>query len=434
MTLDLVVYDASEVLVVGAGGDAGSGDAPPDGSPGRTEADAAVAVVDGEVARVGDAGTVTREYPPVNAERAVDARGRTVLPGFVDPHTHAVFAGDRSDEFAAKLRGKTYQEITAAGGGIARTVRATREASAAELLGILLSHLDTMLAHGTTTVEVKSGYGLDVETELRLLDVVARADARHPVEVVPTFMGAHAVPEGREADDYVAEVVDEQLPAVAEQGVAEFCDVFCEAGFFDVAQSRRVLEAGRDHGLVPKVHAEELDHLGGAQLAGDVGAASADHLLHATAEDATALAAAGVVPVLLPGTAFALGADYADPGLFRAAGAPPAIATDFNPNCHSHSVPFATTLACVGMGMAPDEAVVAATREAARAIDRPRRGRLEEGAPADLVVVDAPSHVHVPYQFGVNLVDVVVKDGAVVHDRGDASAAGGRAAATGGRS
>jgi len=425
MTLDLVVYEASEVLVVDEAGV-------------DPHEDAAVAVVDGEVAAVGDTAAIVREYPPANAERAVDARGRTVLPGFVDPHTHAVFAGDRSDEFAAKLRGKSYQEITAEGGGIPRTVRATRAASEAELLGTLLGHLDTMLAHGTTTAEVKSGYGLDVETELRLLDVVARADARHPVDVVATFMGAHAVPEGRGTDDYVRSVVDDQLPAVATQGVAEFCDVFCEAGFFDVEQSRRVLEAGLDHGLAPKVHAEELAHVGGSQLAAAVGATSADHLLHATAADAAALADAGVVPVLLPGTAFSLGADYADPALFADAGAPPAVATDFNPNCHSHSQPFATTLACVGMGMAPADAVRAVTREAAGALDRPGRGRLREGAPADLVVVDAPSHVHVPYQFGVNLVDVVLKDGAVVHERAGGSAdrpdtRGGPAGAAGGR-
>jgi imidazolonepropionase len=249
--------------------------------------------------------------------------------------------------------------------------------------------------------------------------------------VVATFMGAHAVPDDRDADEYVESVVEEQLPAVADQGVAEFCDVFCEEGFFDVAQSRWVLREGEAHGLTPKVHAEELAHVGGTQLAAEVGATSADHLLHATEEDAAALAEADVTPVLLPGTAFALGADYADPGMFADAGAPPAIATDFNPNCHSHSVPFATTLACVGMGMAPADALAAATREAASAVDRSRRGRLQEGAPADLAVVDAPSHVHVPYQFGVNLVDVVVKDGAVVHesegrDRFDGGAAGGR--------
>jgi imidazolonepropionase len=230
-------------------------------------------------------------------------------------------------------------------------------------------------------------------------------------------MGAHAVPEGRDAEDYTTEVVDEQLPAVAEQGVAAFCDVFCEEGVFSVEQSRRVLEAGVEYGLTPKVHAEELTHLGGARLGAEVGAASADHLLHATDEDAAALAAAGVTPVLLPGTAFSLGADYADPAQFAAAGAPVAVATDFNPNCHSPSMGMTLALACVGMRMAPRDAVDAATRGGALALDREDgTGTLAEGAPGDLVVIDAPSHVHVPYSFGVNRVSTVLKDGAVVHD------------------
>ncbi len=405
MSLNAVIHGASEVVTVGADGL-------------ETYEDAAVAVVDGEVARVGDSGAVTREFPPTEADHAVDAHGKAVLPGFVDPHTHALFAGDRSDEFAAKLRGKTYQEILEEGGGILRTVRATRQASDRELLENLLSHLDRMLAYGTTTVEVKSGYGLDVETELRMLDVIARADAVHPVDVVPTFMGAHAVPEDREADEYVDEVVEEQLPAVAEQDVAEYCDVFCEEGVFDVEQSRRVLEAGEDHGLTPKVHAEELSHLGGSQLAAEVGATSADHLLYATDEDAEALADAGVVPVFLPGTAFSLGAEYADPEPFLEAGAPVAVATDFNPNCHSRSMNFAVALTCVEMGLAPAQAIQAATRNAALAVDRPERGTLQESAPADLAVVDAPSHVHVPYTFGENLVETVLKDGEVVYDEG----------------
>jgi imidazolonepropionase len=395
--LDAVVHGASEVFV--------------GPEPDRVIEDGAVAVADGAVVAVGPTDEVTREYPPENASENVDAGGRAVVPGFVDSHTHGSFAGDRSDEFAAKLRGKTYEEIMAEGGGILRTVRAVRAASDERLLDNLLGHLDVMLAHGTTTVEVKSGYGLDRETELRLLEVVDRADREHPVDVVPTFMGAHAVPEDRDADDYVDEVVDDQLPAVADQGVAEFCDVFCEEGVFSVEQSRRVLEAGAEYDLTPKVHAEELSHLGGAQLAAEVGAASADHLLFATEDDAEALAEAGVTPVLLPGTAFSLGADYADPDLFQEAGATVAVASDFNPNCHSQSMQFAVALACVGMGMPPAEAVAAATHGGALALDRPDRGTLREGAPGDLAVVDAPSHVHVPYNFGVNTVTTVFKGG-----------------------
>jgi imidazolonepropionase len=382
----------------------------------------AVAVEDGRVVAAGPEERVVRDYPPEAADRRIDATGKTLLPGFVDAHTHALFAGDRSDEFAAKLRGTSYGEILAGGGGILRTVRSVREATDRELLDGLLDHLDVMLAGGTTTAEVKSGYGLDRETELRMLDVVARADDEHPVSVVPTFMGAHAVPEGRDADAYVDEVCDEQLPAVAEQGIASFCDVFCDEGAFTVDQSRRVLEAGREHGLAPKVHAEELSHRGGAALAAEVGATSADHLLHATRGDAEALADAGVTPVFLPGTAFGLGEAYADPEPFADAGATPALATDFNPNCFSRSMGFATTLACVGMGMAPADAVAAATHGGARALDRAAGvGTLEEGAPADLLVVDAPSHVHVPYDFDSNRVERVLKRGRTVARDGEVS-------------
>ncbi|MFD1513328.1 imidazolonepropionase [Halomarina rubra] len=400
----LVVHGASEVFT---------------GEPGADPIEnGAVVVADGDVVAVGPTEAVTREYPVESARQAIDATGRTVMPGFADSHTHALFAGDRSDEFAAKLRGKAYQDILAEGGGILRTVRAVREASDDDLLDAMLERLDAMCAHGTTTVEVKSGYGLDTETELRMLDVLARADAAHPVDVVPTFMGAHAIPEDSDAETYTDRVVEEQLPAVAEQGVAEFCDVFCEEGVFSVEQSLRVLEAGVDHGLTPKVHAEEFVRLGGAQLAAEVGATSADHLLHATGEDARAIAEAGVVPVFLPGTAFGLGAEYADHTAFQEAGATVAIASDFNPNCYAPSMGFATTLACVGMRMPPAEAVRAATHGGALAMDRADRGTLSEGRRGDLLVVDAPSHVHVPYRFGQNVVETVVKGGTLVAESG----------------
>jgi imidazolonepropionase len=413
MTLTAVVHDAAEIITLE--GDEASDRGGEHGELGICT-DAAIAIEDGEIARVGPTGPVTREFPPENAAHAVDASGKAVIPGFVDPHTHALFAGDRSDEFEAKLRGKTYQEILSEGGGILRTVRATREAGDEQLLENLLDHLDAMVAHGTTTVEVKSGYGLDTETELRMLEVIDRADDRHPVDVVPTFMGAHAVPQDQDTDEYVAEVVEEQIPAVADQGVARFCDVFCEEGVFDVEQSRRVLEAGTDAGMTPKVHAEELAHIGGTQLAAEVEAASADHLLHSTEEDVEALAESGVVAVLLPGTAFGLGAEYADARTFLDAGADVAIATDFNPNCYSQSMGFAASLACVEMGMTPAEALVAGTTNAAAALDLPETvGTLQQGAPGDLAVLDAPSYVHVPYNFGVNAVETVLKDGEVVY-------------------
>ncbi|GAA0223465.1 imidazolonepropionase [Haladaptatus pallidirubidus] len=402
--LTAVVHDAAEIVTVEE-----------DGSLGIYE-DAAVAVVDGKVARIGATGPVTREYPPEDARLSVDASGKAVIPGFIDSHTHALFAGDRSDEFEAKLRGKTYQEILSEGGGILRTVRAVREASDEELLSNLVSQLDTMLAHGTTTVEIKSGYGLDTETELRMLKVIARADDRHAVDVIPTFMGAHAIPENRDADDYVDEVVEEQIPAVAEQGIAQFCDVFCEEGVFSVEQSRRVLRAGKEYGMTPKVHAEELAHIGGTQLAAELGATSADHLLYATEEDVEAVVESSVVPVLLPGTAFGLGAEFADARAFLDAGAPVAVATDFNPNCYSQSMGFAASLSCVEMGMTPAEALVAGTKHAGMALDmEDGSGTLQPGTSGDIAVLDAPSYVHVPYNFGVNAVETVLKGGEVVH-------------------
>lgn len=404
---DLLVHDAAE-LVVG-----------PENGGLRTIESGAVAIEDGAVVAVGPTEEVRSEHSPEDADRSIDASGRTVLPGFVDPHTHALFAGDRSDEFVARIEGKTYTEIMGEGGGIPVTVEAVREADDEELLESLLAQLDVMLEHGTTTAEVKSGYGLDAESELRMLDAIRLADAVHPVDLVATFMGAHAVPGGMDTDAYVEEVVEVQLPAVAEQGVAEFCDVFCEEGVFDVAQSRRILEAGRERGLEPKIHAEEFSRIGGAQLAADLGAASADHLLSATEEDAIALVQADVISTLLPATAFSLDEPYADARTFLDADAPVALGSDLNPSCFVHSMGMVVSLACLRMKMRPAEAVLGATAHAARALDREDGvGTLREGTAADLAVFDLPSMTHVPYNAGTNRVETVVKDGEVVVEDG----------------
>ncbi|ADB62881.1 imidazolonepropionase (plasmid) [Haloterrigena turkmenica DSM 5511] len=403
---DLVVHNAAQVTT------------PTDDGGMMTTQDGAVAIEDGVIVAVGPTDEVTREYPEENATDAVDAAGKTVLPGFVDPHTHAVFAGDRADEFTAKLKGAEYQDILEEGGGILRTVRATREASRDRLVESLLARLDVMLAHGTTTVEVKSGYGLDVETEMKMLEAIGEAADRHPIDVVPTFMGAHAVPDDTDTDAYIDRVVEEQLPAVTANDLAEFCDIFCEAGVFSVDHSRRVLEAGQEHGLKPKIHADEFERLGGSQLAADIGATSADHLLQSTEADITALGEANVTPVLLPGTAFSLATDYADATAFEAADVPVAIATDFNPNCYSQSMEFAIELACNGMRMSPASAIRSATVTAANAIDRTDgTGILRENSPGDLIVADVPDYQHLPYNFGVQNVQTVVKRGEVVrHD------------------
>jgi len=418
MTHTTVVHDAAQIVVGPESAAAGeyADAAATDGEDTLAYfEDAALVAEDGTIVAVGPSEAVIRAHSIEDADTVVDASGQAVIPGFVDSHTHALFAGDRSDEFAAKLRGKEYQEILAEGGGILRTVRAVRAASDEQLLSNLLGHLDEMLAHGSTTVEVKSGYGLDTETELRMLETIRRADEQHPVDVVPTFMGAHAVPAGQDADSYTEQVVEEQIPAVAEQGVAEFVDVFCEEDVFSVEQSRRVLTAGAEAGLTPKVHAEEFVRLGGSQLAAAVGAASADHLLHANAEDAEALTEAGVVPVFLPATAFSLGAEYADPEPFLEAGAPVALATDFNPNCYSQSMPFTVALGCVGMELTPAQSLLGATKHGAAALDRTDgTGTLAAGTAPDLAILDASSYVHVPYNVGVNPIETVLKDGEIV--------------------
>ncbi|KDE58151.1 imidazolonepropionase [Halostagnicola sp. A56] len=402
--IDLVVYDASQVAT------------PTDDGEMVTIQDGAVAIKDGIVTAIGPTEEVTRDHPPENSANTIDAAGKTVLPGFVDPHTHAVFAGNRADEFTAKLEGADYQDILAEGGGILRTVRATRDASRDQLVGNLLAHLDVMLAHGTTTTEVKSGYGLDVETEVKILEAIDEAADRHPIDVVSTFMGAHAVPEDTDTDEYVDRVIEEQLPIVAKNNLAEFCDVFCEEGVFSVDHSRCVLEAGLEHGLKPKIHADEFERLGGSQLAADIGATSADHLLQSTEADIAALGEADVTPVLLPGTAFSLAAGYADVTDFEAADVPVAIATDFNPNCYSQSMEFTIELACNGMRMTPASAVRSATITAANAIDRTDgTGTLREGSSGDLVVANVPNYQHLPYNFGVQNVQTVVKRGEVVH-------------------
>ena len=409
--VDIVVHGASE-LVVGPAGEKSTAKRELE-----TYEDGAVAIENGIVTAVGPTESVCREYPPHATNRAIDAAGRTVIPGFVDPHTHALFAGDRSEEFVARVQGKSYTEIMAAGGGIAVTVESVREASEKQLRSNLERQLDVMLAHGTTTAEVKSGYGLDTETELRMLSIIQEVDESHPVDLVGTFMGAHAVPEGTTTDEYVDSVVEDQLPAVANQGIAEFCDVFCEEGVFSVDQSRRILAAGQEHGLGTKVHAEEFERIGGAKLAAELGAVSADHLLAATAADADALRSADVVATFLPATALSLREEYADPTPFL--DGPVALGSDLNPSCFVHSMGTVTSLACLGMGLHPDRAILGATADAGRALARPAGvGTLREGTSADLAIVDLPSATHIPYNAGTNRVETVCADGQVVIDGG----------------
>jgi imidazolonepropionase len=378
--------------------------------------DAAVLIEEGVIADVGKSEKLLRSAP-TDAMR-IHCGGRSVVPGFCDPHTHAVFAGDRVEEFEMKLQGATYQEILASGGGIHRTVKLTREATKTDLLKQLMGRLSRMLEHGTTTVEVKTGYGLDLANERKLLDVLEMAMERHPIDIVATLMAAHAVPpEFADAKSYAEHVASVIVPELAER--AEFIDVFCEQGVFDVDQSRLVLEAGVQQGLRAKVHADELARSGGSLLAGEIHAVSADHLLHAGAEERRALVDSDVAAVLLPATAMSLAAPYADARALIDDGALVALATDCNPNCYTESMPFVMSLACHGMRMTPAEALAASTVNAAAALGRDDRGTIEEEMTADLVILDAPTYKHLPYRFGVNLAWRVVKMGEIVVDRSE---------------
>jgi imidazolonepropionase len=338
-----------------------------------------------------------------------------------------VFAGDRADEFAARLRGVGYEEALAAGGGINRTVRETRAATDAELEAATARRLAAALAHGTTTLEAKSGYGLTVDDERRSLEVLARVAARSPVEVVPTFLGAHLIPEeyADDRDGYLDLLEREMLAACAP--LAEFVDAFCDRGALTVSESRRVLEAGARHGLRGKLHANELGSTGGAALAAELGCVSADHLLFCDEREAKGLAAAGTVAVLLPGTSFLLRTGRAAPvQVLREAGAVLALGTDCNPGtCYSESMQLMVALACVHGGLTPEEAVCAATDGAARAVGRGGRvGRLAPGAACDLVVLAGRSYLDLAYHLGVNLAEVVVKDGTVVAGPGGPAGGG----------
>jgi imidazolonepropionase len=366
----------------------------------------AVMVADGKVVFAGPMG----DAPDQGDAEHIDCGGRAVIPGFVDAHTHLVFAGDRADEFARRLAGATYAEITASGGGIVSTVRATREASEQQLFAEAAQRVRRMIAAGTTTLEIKSGYGLDLETELRLLRVARRLGDELPVTVMTTFLGAHAIPdEYREnRSGYVDLVIDEMLPAVA--SLADYCDVFVEDGAFSVEEARRVFQAATAHGLGARVHAEQLSRSGGAALAAELGACSADHLDHVTEEDAIALARAGVVAVLAPGASYSLRSRQAPGPMLIEHGVILALATDCNPGTsYIESMGLVISLAVVQMGLTVDQALFAATRGGAKALGLDDHGIIAPGSVGDLVILDAPSPAHIPYRPASNLVWKTVK-------------------------
>lgn len=354
----------------------------------------------------------------VKKANTIDASGKIVMPGLVDCHTHLVHGGTREQEFNMRLNGSTYMEIMNAGGGIHATTKRTRETSFEELYAKSMQHLDVFLKHGVTTVEAKSGYGLDWETEKKQLEVAKKLQATHDVDVVSTFMGAHAVPrdyKGRE-DEFIDIVIHDMLPKVAELKLAEFNDVFCEKGVFTPEQSQRILEAGKALGLTPKIHADEIEPYKGAELAAKVGAISAEHLLVASDEGIQRMAEAGTIAVLLPGTAFFLRAPFARGRLMIDEGVPVAISTDFNPGSSpTLSLPFIMNLACMHMGMTLEEVLTATTINAAYALNRGEQiGSLEAEKQADVVILDVANYKQLQYFYGMNHTNTVIKNGRIV--------------------
>ncbi|MBK7874425.1 MAG: imidazolonepropionase [Planctomycetes bacterium] len=378
----------------------------------------AVALSGGAIVAVGPEAELRARYAP---ERELDAHGGTIVPGFVDAHTHPVFLGTREDEFELRTRGATYVEIAQAGGGILSSVRGVRGASKEELLARLLTRLDRFLALGTTTIEAKTGYGLTVDDELKCLEVLRDAARAHAVEIAPTFLGAHDYPaEYRDRKPaYVDLLVEEMLPRVAETKLAEYCDIFTEGHVFGLDDSRRILERARSLGFGLRLHVDQLSALGGAQLAAELGAASADHLEFVSDAGIEALGAAGVVPVLCPVVPLFLRIDKEAPARTMIdRGLPVAISTDFNPgSCYLQSLPEALTWAALRYRMSAGEALTAATLNPACSLGRgDRLGTLEPGKQGDVVVLDVPNHRHLVYELGRNPVASVVKRGQVVHE------------------
>jgi imidazolonepropionase len=411
--VDLIIENANELLTI-----AGGSQKPLLGTQMKELGiirNGGLAADKGRIVAVGKTENISRQF---RSRESLDATGKVVMPGFVDAHTHLIFAGSREDEFEMRLQGASYMEILKKGGGILKTVRDTRKASRTELVESCKKTLKTMLEHGTTTVEAKSGYGLNMKDEIKCLEVIKTLNEKQPVEVVPTFLGAHAIPPEYKdnADDYVALIIEEIIPTIANRKLAEFCDVFCEKGVFGIEQSRKILLNGKKHGLKPKLHADELTNLGGTELAAEIRAVSAEHLLFASDKGIKMLAKKGVIAVLLPGAAFSLMVGrYADARKMIEFNVPVALGTDFNPSCWIENLQTIIALACYQMRMTAAEAIVATTINAAHAINRAKDvGSLEVGKKADVLVLDVPNHKFLGYHYGVNLIDKVLKNGKLV--------------------
>ncbi|MFQ5956286.1 MAG: imidazolonepropionase [Candidatus Brocadiales bacterium] len=415
---DIVLMNASEVLTLG-----GASFAPKTGAQMDDLGiihNGALAIKEGNIIDIGPTDEIEKRYV-VDALERFDVSGKVVMPGFVDPHTHAVFGGTRVEEFELRLKGKGYLDILKEGGGILNTVSATRKLPLAGLVHQCEPHLDNMLLHGTTTAEIKSGYGLSLDEELKILGAIERLDEKHPLDAVSTFLGAHAVPEEFKDNEnghakYVEEVLA-MLPRVKGKSRAKFCDVFCDEGAFSLEDSRAILTKAKKLGFGIKIHACEFKDLGGTFLAVELGATSVDHLDHASEDGIKALAKNGITGVLLPGVPFFIGQkNQVQARQMIELGLPIALGTDFNPgSCPTVSMQMILSLACLEMGLTPEQAICASTINAAHALGLGQHvGSIEPAKKADVIVMNIPSYKYLPYQFGINHVDVVIKSGRIV--------------------
>ena len=415
---DLVIIHANELITMNTAFGA------PRKGEGMSELaifyDGAIAIKDDRIIFVGSTEELMSKFSFGEITRKIDASNKLVTPGFVDPHTHIIFDGTRENELSMKLEGKSYLEILKEGGGILKTVRETRNAPLEKLVENGKKILNRMISYGTTTLETKSGYGLTTESEIKMLKAIRVLNEVHPIDIVSTFLGAHAIPTEYEnrANEYVDLIISEMIPRIVKENLAEFCDVFCEKGIFSIEQTRKILETAKRYGLTPQIHIDEIVDTYGAKLAADINAIQAGHLLKSNDEGLKAMVEADVIATLLPGTPFCLMSnEYAPARKMIDLGIPIALATDLNPNCWTESMQMIIALACYNMRLSPAEALTASTINSACALQRQDEiGSLEIGKKADLIMFDVPNHNFLPYQFGVNLVSIVVKNGKVVVD------------------
>jgi imidazolonepropionase len=413
-SLDFVITNAEELLTLSPSLGKGSG-------LGIIH-HGAIGISKGRISWVGKTEEISGKFSWSRDGREIDGTGKVVMPGLIDAHTHLIFAGSRENEFEQRIQGLTYQEIAGAGGGILSTVEATRRSSFDELLSLGKRRLDRMLFKGVTTVEAKSGYGLSLQDEMKILKVMKALQEDHPIDIVPTFLGAHTVPKEFRQDRgrYVDLLTEEMIPQVAQERLAEFCDVFCEEKAFTLEESRRILETGKRYGLKPKIHADQLSSGGGAELAAEVDAYSADHLEYASPEGTRKMAEKGVIAVLLPGASFFLSMEKYPPAReMIERGVAVALATDLNPGSSmTESLPMMMTMGCTMYKLLPREVIQATTIHAARSMGREKEiGSLEVGKQADLLILDIPNYRYLPYHFGVDHVEYVIKKGKVVYHR-----------------